>query len=455
MKSYDVVIVGAATAGSYFARRMAERGHSVLVLDPKTADTIGDKYDIFHVARGDFDTFGLPLPQEGEDLAFRFTGGTNYSSYGRYPKPGGGAVVGMHMHLYTLRMNRWAQDAGAQIAYGAAFTGFLLEDGKISGVRYTQGGEEKEAGAKLVADCSGIPSAARRALPAACGVETFEITPEEMFYVTLRYVLYHDPKDAVHATRSWPFYKTWEAPQADPQGAILGVGANFSFDYGEKIYAEFEKAIPLPERTLQRIERGVTPYRRPPYSFVADGFVAMGDAACLTKPSCGEGVTSALVQSDIAVEVCDGLLKAGRPLTRQALWPINKRYVEAQGAAFASQLATLSGAVATNAKENDFFFGRDIIFSKKSFQAMGEGKELAFTRGETASMAFRMLGGVLTGKLRVRTIRALLKAMGDGAKVKALYAEYPASPEGYESWALRADALWQSCGTMADAVKNA
>lgn len=49
MKNYDIIIVGAATAGSYFARRMAERGASVLVLDSKTEEKVGTKYDIFHI----------------------------------------------------------------------------------------------------------------------------------------------------------------------------------------------------------------------------------------------------------------------------------------------------------------------------------------------------------------------------------------------------------------------
>ena len=45
------------------------------------------------------------------------------------------------------------------------------------------------------------------------------------------------------------------------------------------------------------------------YSFVEDGFIAMGDAAFLTKPTCGEGCTSSLVQGEIAAEVITMLLE--------------------------------------------------------------------------------------------------------------------------------------------------
>ena len=238
----------------------------------------------------------------------------------------------------------------------------------------------------------------------------------------------------------------------DPEGAILGVGANFSAEYADKIYAQFEKAVKLPEHTLQYIERGVTPYRRPPYSMVANGFIAMGDAACLTKPSCGEGVTSAMVQAEIAAVVVSRLLRAGKPLTRENLWPINKRYVEVQGRAFASQLATVAGAVGTNAKENDYFFRHDIIFSEKTFEALGEGRELQFSAGEMLRIAARMVLGVITGRLRIKTIRSLLKSMNDGGAISKVYADYPETPDGFEAWAAKAEAAWAACGSSSSGM---
>ncbi len=456
MKNVDVLIVGAATTGSYFARKLAQQGASVLVIDRHPIEKIGTKYDIFHIADGDFDRFGLPRPVEGEDYAFRFSQSASYSSFGKHPKPGGGTVIGMHMHEYTLRMNRWAQTGGAEIIYDASFERLILDENHhVCGAVYSHDGKQHEVRSKLVADCSGIPSVARRALPDDCPVENFEITPEEMFYVILRYADYRNEKDYVTGSRGWPYYKTWEAPQADPKGSILGVGANLSYETAERVYAKFEKTVELPEHRISRIERGVTPYRRPPYSFVADGFAVLGDAACLTKPSAGEGVTSSMVQADILIDVVGKLLKEGKPLSLENLWPVNKRYINAQGKAFASQLAMLPGAVATNAQENDFFFEKDIIFSRKSFQAMGEGRELAFSMGEIIRMAVKMMGGVLAGRLRISTIRALLKAMSDSGRIAALYDRFPDTPEGFEVWKREAEAAWASCGNMVEALKKA
>lgn len=122
MKKADLLIIGAATTGSYFARRMAEKGLSVLVIDKLSEEEIGTKYDIFHIAERDFDVFHLPKPCVGDaDWGFCFEDSTAYSAFGKHPKPGKNTVIGMHLHDYTLRLNRWAEEAGAEIVYEAAF----------------------------------------------------------------------------------------------------------------------------------------------------------------------------------------------------------------------------------------------------------------------------------------------------------------------------------------------
>ena len=66
MKQYDVIIVGGATSGSYFAKLLAEKGHKVLIIEKNAKSKVGSKYDIFHMPKKDFEHFNVPLPKKGD-----------------------------------------------------------------------------------------------------------------------------------------------------------------------------------------------------------------------------------------------------------------------------------------------------------------------------------------------------------------------------------------------------
>lgn len=450
MKKYDVIIVGASTTGSWFGCEMAKRGFKVLMLEKQERENVSRSYDIFHMAKKEMEKFGYPIPKPGdEDYSFEFDGGCYYSAYGNYPKPSRNIVIGMRKHRYILRLNDNAVEAGAELIYGASFSDFIFDaEGKIVGAKYQTAGGEHEALAAIVADCSGIPSVARRALPDGINCENFEISPRDMFYVVLRYVRYPEGHEKVVHTDSYLQYKVWSAPQDDEKGGILGVGANLGFDYAEEMFREFRKNVPWCNYTVQKIERGRTPYRRPPYSFVADGFIAMGDAACLTKPNNGEGCTSSLYQAEIAVDVISNALKEGGYLTEERLWSINKRYIEVQGKSFAGTMALLTGAAYLNCEENEYFFKNDIIFSKSIMSGFGKGISISPAEAERT---VRLLSkGIATGKVRTELVRRVLSAFKNSTEIKALYSEFPETPEGFDVWRGKANELWEKIGSMAD-----
>lgn len=449
MNRYDIAIIGAATSGSFFAQRMAERGYSVKVIEKNTTETIGTKYDIFHVGRKEFDRFGLPRPVEGDkEWAFEFE--TNYTAApsGKYPIKTFDPMVGLHMHDYTLLMNEWAKESGAEIEYGAGFTDFIYEDDKIAGLKYISDGEEKKLFAKCVVDCSGIESVARRKLPADSTVETFEISPEDMFYVVLKYVKFKDP-DFIYNTSStgWPFYKSWLAPQADPNGGILGIGACHSYKHAETILEEVIEKIPLPEYTVTRTEKGRTPYTRPPYSFVTDNFIVTGDAGCLTKPNNGEGITSSMVQMEIAAEVLDEALRENN-LSVEKLWKINKIYNTQQGADFASTRALLTKVVTAKKEEFEFFFekGHDVL--QAFLDGAADGPEIKIGAGTLLGAVAKLTGGIASGKLSAATLKAAVSGFMLGDKLKKHYLAFPETPDGYREWTSKADALWAKVGKM-------
>ena len=454
--AYDVVIVGAGTCGTYFAKRMADAGFSVLVIDKTPEADLGKRLDIFHIDEELFERFGVPRPKAGdEDYVTLFEYGITMSGYGRYPKRTDYPFLVMQLPLFMKRLVKWARENKVEYSFETEFNDFIFDDkGRISGVRVTKDGVQSEISARLVADCSGIPSVARRKLPDGYGVPNFEITPRDQFYVILRYVTLENPeRDRAVTSTGYPFYKTWVAPQLDPNGAIIGVGANLSYEFAEKCYQQFAKDIELPPHTLDRIQKGSTPYRRPPASFVADGFVALGDCACMTKPFSGEGITSAWVLCDIAAKNIPAAMKDGKYPTRKAMWKVNSDYMHTQGADFAELMATLIGGVDFSREENDYMFKKDIAFSSDIMTKMNRNFANTMSVGESLKTGVNAIGGVLSGKLKLSSLLNFLKMMGYAGKLKNIYRAYPDTPDGYDEWVRVSEEVWAKVGTMADVCR--
>ena len=90
MRNYDVLIIGGATSGAYFAKKTAKLGHSVKIIEKLSAEKLGTKMDIVHLTKTDLRTFDIPTVHEGDpEWAFEFTdnGFASPSNSYRFPVP--------------------------------------------------------------------------------------------------------------------------------------------------------------------------------------------------------------------------------------------------------------------------------------------------------------------------------------------------------------------------------
>lgn len=435
----DAVIVGACTAGTYFANLLAKKGLKVVVIDKESEQNLCKRLDIFHFPVEGFAQYNIDESKLGDEEFVRtFEKSVSRSALDNYPKDSHIAVAVMHLPLFIKRLRKTAIQNGVEFLFDKAFERVKYdEQNRIAGVITSDG---DEINARLVVDASGIPSVVRRTLNDPY-IETFEITARDKFYVLLKYVQMNNPEETAKLSTSWPYYKCWVAPQHSGNGAIIGCGANLSYDYTRKCMAKFEQSIKLPEYTLQYEEMGCTPYCRPPYSFVTDGFLAIGDAACLTNPMSGEGVVAAWKHCVPAAEIVCEALKDGKYPTVEALWKINEFYQKGEGCDFAATRALLIGAVQMSQKDNDFMFKRNVVFHSDDEP---ENKKVAST----------LLAGVLSGQFSLKALKALMKSSGDSSKITKLYQNYPSTPAGYLKWKARVDKLWNKIGTMADTVTD-
>lgn len=453
MKEYDILVVGASTTGCWFARQMAAQGFSVLVIEKEAPENVSRAYDIFHMTQGEMEQCDLDIPDDNSPLkAFSFFGSPMWSPYGNHPK---GAIsstptIGLHKHDYIMFMADKAKENGAEFIYGASFVDFIFDKNrKIAGAKLETADGEQCVYTKLVADCSGIPSAARTKLPASSIVGNFKLTNKDLLYVVLYYVEYKDKSfNPREADGFFLQYKSWSAPSGNPNGAILGIGAALSYSYAEYIFENhFTKNVLFPEYTVEKIEKGVTPYHRSVYSFIDNGFIAMGDAACLTKPTCGEGCTSSLVQGKIAVEVISDLLKNGKPLTKENMWSINTRYMKQQGKDFDSLRPLLMGVIAPDYDEAEYMFANEVIFCQKILGNVDGGFEL--NAKDIAAIVKNVCVGVIKKKIKPSSIAKIVRGLKESAMIGAHYDKYPENPADFPMWRAKADELWSKCQTVA------
>jgi len=438
--TYDVIIVGACTAGTYFSWLLGKAGLKVLVIDRDSEENLAKRLDIIHFTRESYEQFGLDPAVEGdEEFVRNFEVCLSKSALDRHLKTNYLPVAVLHLPLFIRRLRNMAKENGVEFRFSTEFDRLSYDaEGRICGI-VTKDGEN--IGSRLVVDASGINAVVRRQINDPF-MENFETGPRDKFYVLLKYVELKDKSLTVDLSTSWPYYTGWIAPQHHPGGAIIGVGANLSFDYARKCMAKFEAAIPLPEYTLQYEEAACTPYRRPPLSFVTDGFMVIGDAACLTKPINGEGIPSAWVQCTPAADVVVRALQDGKYPTREALWEINTLYQTGEGAAYAGQRAMLIGAVDMSPKDNDYMFKNAIVFKSDD-------------ESEPENLLAALLKGVIKGDFSVHAFCALAKAVIKGNKLENHYKNYPKTPAEYPQWAKKALKLWEKAGSMADTVKDA
>jgi flavin-dependent dehydrogenase len=439
-RDVDVLVIGACTAGLYFAGLMAKKGYRTLVCDCSSAEELGRRFDIIHIGKEHFGRFGLPEPGPGDsDYVRTFHRSILRSALDKWPKNAHAEILVLRRAGFIRRLTGWAKEQGAELLFETSFAEPLFEGRELAGALFRTGAGDLRVKARLTADASGIPAVLRTRLPGDYGVQNFTTGSRDQFYVKLRYVRLKNPeKDRVELCVSWPYYKTWIAPREEEGGAILGVGANLSFDYADHCFKRFAGRVKLPEYELDYIEQSSTPYRPPPYSFAADAFVVLGDAACITNPWTGEGVPYGWLLCSIAAEEFDKAMRnnGARP-KRDAVWPLNLRYIKAQGAEFARNLAMLRGAVSCTPEENDYEFEHAIIFEDDAEKGSG-------------NLVLKLLKGLVSGGLSWKSLRSLAGAAGTGGNIYKHYMAYPDSPGGLEAWARKADTLWARAGSMAD-----
>jgi len=286
----DFLVVGAGPAGSRFARRAAERGHDVLVLEQ---GEVGKPLACSGHVSLDIWEF---VPESAREELFqndiygaRFHAGGPDSDAHRFYKetPVSNAIdrVGLDRTLADL-----AADAGADVRDRHTVTAVEeRRDRVVVEARGPDGTERHEA--RIVAGCDGPRSKVRTEL----GLPE----PGEFVHGVLGFDDEPDHQNHVDVHLSVPGFFAWRIPRGGA-GVEYGLGV----EPGGDAPARFEAFCDA---------YGVDPGRRcsgaipigPPDSVTGERALLVGDAAGQTKPFTGGGILYGMRAADHAARVVD------------------------------------------------------------------------------------------------------------------------------------------------------
>jgi len=437
MEKFDVIVVGAGTAGCLTAKTAAKAGLKVCLIDRKRSEDIGEKVCGDAIGKHHLDAVSLAYPK-GEELHNRVEGVKIYSPdmetvfevkrerlYGFI----------LNRRLFGQRLLHDAVDSGTTLLDSTIATDPILQDGFVKGIvaKNLKTGKKTQQQSRVVVDASGFTAVLRRKLPPEIGIDP-KVNNEDVE------ACYREIRSLARADVNSEFCEIYLDQTVSPGGYY------WIFPEGEKrvnvgLGVAMTRGFPNPRNQLYRevlsqpmfkgsapIKGGAwyVPTRRPLDCMTGNGIVVVGDSACQVNPIHGGGMGPSMISGKLAGETIAEALEKD-DVSREGLWEYNVKYMRVYGAKQAGQ-DIFRLFLLQSVTNDDINYGLKyrVITEEDVFKvSMGENLHLNVTEKTQ-----RVLRGM--GKL------SLLRRLRDTAnllnKMKTLYLNYPASPEGFEEW---------------------
>jgi geranylgeranyl reductase family protein len=439
-ETWDVVIVGAGTAGCYAAATAANAGLDVVVLERKSETEAG------HIACGDAlkgaDTFPGAIPKSQIQSAFTNTG----VDHGRFEIPSHDTVLEIPVPGELAVIDRWeygrriiegAERAGAEFVYDTVVQDVIQnDDGRVRGVRGARKGEVVEHRGAITIDGAGSLSILQD--KAELGDATFDTNVSYSQFCSAYREIVEVPEEV-----SWDdalvFKPTkraagylWYFPRT---GTEINAGLGFQMNEAPMTLVEDLKRDlrdrPEFEGATVRDKLGAAlPTRRPYDSAVAPGFMAVGDAAGHVNPTTGGGIAGAAYAGKYAAEQAVQAIEDG-DVGERALWEYNQQVMDHFGARYAG--LDVYNVLSTAVDVDDLMGLLAALPGEKLAEALYSGKT-SMGLGLKLRSAIRSFGywGTIWNFYQTKQL---------AEQLIELYEAYPDRPGTFDSWQSRRDEL--------------
>ncbi len=445
MKKYDVVIVGAGTAGCMAAKKTAEAGLTVCLIDNKKREDIGEKICGDALGEHHLKELGLQKPNGGE-LEKRIEGikiisPDTKTTFAIQHEDFVGYML--NRRLFGQWMLREALNKGATLLDLTQCSKPIISNDHVKGVhaKNLKTRENILLESRIVVDASGFMAVVRRKLPENLGLET-EVANEdvEACYREIRQ-LKQETEESKYCEiylnqKITPGGYTWIFPKS---GAKVNVGLGMCMktkfpNPKNQLYKHVLNRQVFEGSLLLNAGAWYDPTRRPLDSMISNNVIITGDAACLVNPIHGGGIGPSMLSGFLAGETIVSALETG-DANKEALWSYNWRYMERYGGKQAG--LDVFRLLLLSCRDEDMNYGMSCrLLTEEDILKAGLGSDFSLNITETAKRVFRGLKNMrFLNKLRL-TVKMM-------KQVKTHYRKYPKNPDAFQAWKKETERLFK------------
>lgn len=293
-----VAIIGANQTGLFAAKLFSEQGFSVFVFEKNSRENAAYEWTD-DISPSVFKEVGLPFPPN--DI-FTRTRRLTFVPPGHNPVFVPKKEEELDINVSRRGLNEWLISLlpeEVELYFDACVTRALTDGDVVYGVEFSNG-ETFEC--DLVVDCGGVNSLVRRSLPQNFQIQN-EVSANDKFFV--RREFFARPENCPcpeHPKKTYLKHKnengiSWCFLKKDDETADVLVGriGSLSDETYENALADIKEDNPV---IGDKVSGGDVifeiPVRRPLSNIVANGYVLLGDSACMTIPMIGSGIVSGL-----------------------------------------------------------------------------------------------------------------------------------------------------------------
>ena len=457
-KEYDIIIVGAGTAGCACAIHAANKNLKVAIVERKEKKKVGNKVcgDLIGYSLIGWINKYLKLKYPKEDtINKKINLMETYSPDKKtiLKSKFKGAMINRHKFGQALIDD--AINAGCDLYDSSICTEPVIKDNFVCGIKIKDAdtGGVSTIRSKIVVDASGAVPALRKniKLKDSFFESDIEKRDEAFSYREIRKLT--KPLDNPETTKIFISSKYadggyyWYFPEKEDVINIgIGVPCNLDTSAMKKNLLNIINNDPIFEDSkVLQAGGGMLPARKHLDSLVANGFMCAGDSASQINPITGGGIAQSMLGGYQCACVAADAIKYD-DVSERGLWQLNMLYADCtdrENMGFNSAMFDGGSQASSDLMKifTQHLSDSDLNFAMKNF--IDSSMLSKMSSGNISSIAFskkmKILLKSITHLSLLMRFNRLVYLMG---MVKSLYKIYPKTPDAFPEWKKRLDAIY-------------